>query len=309
MLDIFVTTLPIYLLIVIGYAAVRTGYVDGAHVQGLGQYALKIALIALIFSAVAFPRGEAGLNAPFVAAYLGGSLLTLVAGFAVSRLMLRRPAPESWILGMGMSCSNSGFLGFPIATLIFGADAAVVFAMTMAVENVVMLPLATVAAGLAGDRARAAALVRAALVRIATNPMVISVVLALVVRGSGVALPESLTRTVAMIAASAGPVALFVIGGTMARMSVSGHWRRTAAITVGKLGLHPLLVGAALMLVPGVPAELIPVGILFASVAMLTIYPILATPFGLGAVTSTALVVSTVLSCLTVSVVLHLVTG
>lgn len=309
MLDIFLTTLPIYLMIVIGFAAVRWGYFDAAHVQGLSQFALKIALIGLIFSAVAIPRGEGGLNAPFMAAYLGGSLLTMLIGFVAVRVMMRQSAADSWILAMGMSNSNSGFMGFPIASLFFGPDAAVVFAMTMTIENAVTLPVPTVAAGIAGHAGQGRDLLRAAALKIVRNPLIIAVAVSLTVRLTGVAVPEPLSRTAGTIAAAASPVALFVIGGTVARLSLSGHWRRTGAITLGKLVLHPLIVAAALVLVPGVPEALIPVGILFAAVPMLTIYPILAASFGLGAVTSTALVVATGLSFVTVSLVLHLLTG
>ena len=74
MIDIFLTTLPIYLMIAVGYLAVRTGYIAGSHIAGLSQFALKVALIALIFSSIGLPRGETGLNASFFAAYLGTAL-------------------------------------------------------------------------------------------------------------------------------------------------------------------------------------------------------------------------------------------
>ena len=309
MIEILVTALPIYLLILIGYAAVRTGYFAPALIGALSQFALKVALIALIFGAVALPRGEGGLNAAFLGAYLGGSVATMLVGFGFSRLVLRQPAADSWILSLGMSNSNSGYLGFPIASLFFGADAAVVFAMTIIVENAFTLPFPVVAASASGHRGNLAGLMRQAGRRIATNPLIIAVTLALMVRLSGLPIGAPIARTVSLLAAAASPVALVVVGGTVATMSVRGHWRRTAAVTIGKLGLHPLMVAAALMLVPGVPPALIPVGILFAAVPMITIYPILAAPFGLAAVSSTALLVSTSVSLVTVSLVLSRLIG
>lgn len=304
MLDILLTTLPIYLLILVGFASVRSGYLDGALIGALGQFTLKVALIALIFRAVALPR-DATLSLPFMAAYVGASILTMVVGYALVRLILRSPPPEGWILAMGMGNSNSGFLGFPIAALVFGPEAATVFAMTMTVENVLTLPFAILAAGLAGQGGRIGPLLAQIGRQIVSNPLLIGVALALAVRISGLPLGAPVESAIVTLAGAAGPLALFVIGGTMARLSISGHWRRTSAITLGKLVLHPALVALALLLVPGVPPALIPVGILFAAVPMLTIYPLLATPFGLGAVTSTALVVSTAISVLSVSLVLN----
>lgn len=307
MLDVFLTMLPIYLMILIGFASVRTGYMEGAHVQGLGQFVLKIALIGMIFSALAVPGEGAALNPAFFAAYLGASVVALVLSYVAVRLILRREAMEAWVLSMGMTNSNGVFLGLPITHLFFGDIAAVVFAMAFIVENLVTLPAPMVAAGMAGHVGSARGVIRDTALRLAKNPFLVALVLALLVRVSGLPMPEPVARTFGMMASSAVPVALFVIGGMVAGMSLAGYWRRSLIVAAGKLGLHPVLVAVALLIVPGVPPDLIPVGIVYAAMPMVTIYPILAAPFGLTRVTSSAVVVTTLLSCLTVSTVLLLV--
>lgn len=52
----------------------------------------------------------------------------------------------SVLIGLGMSFSNSGFVGYPIALQILGPPAAAALAMCMIVENVLMFPLALVLA-------------------------------------------------------------------------------------------------------------------------------------------------------------------
>ncbi|WP_323037752.1 AEC family transporter [Pararhodobacter sp.] len=310
MLNILSTTFPIYLLILLGVVAVRWGYIDGAHIAGLGQFALKICMPALIISAIAFPRTETALDLSFFGAYLLGSVATLLLGVTAVRLLLRQSRPDSWILSMGMANSNSGYMGFPVASLFFGADAAVVFAMTVVIECAVTIPLPMIAASAAGDKpARLSELLRNAVLAILRNPLIIAVGVAVLIRISGVPVAEPVEKAVGMLAGVAAPLALFIIGGTVARMSFSGHWRRSGAVSVGKLIVHPALVALMLMLVPGVPPTLIPIGILFAAMPMVTIYPILSAPFGLSAVTSTALLASTTASCVTISVVLALISG
>ena len=305
MFQILLTTLPIYLMILVGFVAVRWHYVAATHIGALSLFALKICLPALIVFAVALPHGETGLNPAFFAAYLLGSLATLLLGYAGMRLGLHQPAADSWIFAFGMANSNSGFLGFPIASLLFGADGAVVFAMTMTIENTVIIPLATIMAGAAQHKgATLGGLMRAAGARMVRNPLLIAVAASLLWRATGLSLAAPVERAVTTLAMAASPVALFVIGGTVAHMSVGGHWRRTSGIAFGKLVVHPLLVAAALFAIPGVPPALIPVGILFAAVPMLTVYPILAAPFGLEGVTSTALIVTTALSVVSVTAVL-----
>ena len=42
---------------------------------------------------------------------------------------------------MGMSCSNSGYVGYPVAMLALGPVAGVALALNMVVENLVKLPI------------------------------------------------------------------------------------------------------------------------------------------------------------------------
>ena len=306
MAALLMTTLPIWLMIGLGFVAVRTGYFDGAHIAALGQFTLKVALIALILQAIAVPR-DAGLNLPFMLAYAAAGLATMLLGFAAVRWGMGRPAVESWGLALGMGNSNSGFLGLPIAVLVFGPVGGQVFAMTMLIENALTLPFALAMASLAaGQGAGFGAMVAQTARRVATNPLIVAVLVALAWRATGLTLPDPALRTLGAVAAAALPVAWVVIGGTVARMQAGGHAPQAAAVALGKLVLHPLLAFAALSLVPGVPAALVPVGVLFASVAMLTIYPILVAPFGLIPVASAAMILTTALSLASVPVVLAL---
>lgn len=313
MTEIFLTTLPIYLIIALGYVAVRWGYIERAHVAGLGQFALKLGLPALIFLAIAFPRGDAQINASFFLAYLLGSLGVLAFGLFVSGVFLRRPAQEGWMIAFGMTNSNSGFLGFPLASLFFGSDGALVFAVTMTLENTIIIPLVTIGATMARERAERGGahhslgqILRPIVRKVVTNPLIVAVLAALVVRSFGVSAPAPVELTLRMLSAAAAPVALFVIGGTVAGMSFAGHVLPSSIIAFGKLIVHPACVAVALWIIPGVPPGLIPVGILFAAVPMLTIYPLLTAPFGLAQLGSAALLLTTVVSVVSVSGVMAL---
>ncbi|WP_417587097.1 AEC family transporter [Pararhodobacter oceanensis] len=310
MIDILLTTLPIYLLVLTGFAAVRVKYVEAEHIGALSQFVFRLCLPALVFAAVALPRSEGDLNIAFIAAYAGGSMLVMFLGYAALRLMMRQPVQDSWILAMGMSNSNSAYLGFPIASLFFGPDAAIVFAMTMIIENTLTLPFALIAASAAeGAREDLRAQIGKVLRMIFQNPLTIAVMAGLLVRLLGVPLFVPLQESIRLIGSITAPLALLLIGGVVATMPLSGHWRRAGAVMLGKLVLHPLVVAAMLFLVPGVPPALIPMGILFAAVPMMTVYPILAAPYGLSNVSSTALLVCTVVSALSVSLVLRLLIG
>lgn len=309
MLDIVWITLPIYLLIALGFVSVKTGYIAAAHVRALGQFALRVCLPALIFNGVAVPRDSSVFDWWFMAAYAAGSLAALGIGVLTMRRGFGQTPAASWILALGMAQSNSAFMGFPIAGLVFGDTATTVFAWILVVENAVMIPLAVVAAeaasGEAGSLAQSARRTFAAFLR---NPLVIAIIVAIGIRTLGIPLPEPVTVTLGMLAAVAPAVALFIVGGIIAQFPVSMHWRRTAAISAGKLILHPCLVFAALSVMPGIAPEILAAGVLFAGVPMLSIFPILGQPHGVEQVCATALITSTAGSFVTVSAVIWLLT-
>ncbi|MDP2740073.1 MAG: hypothetical protein Q8O82_15540, partial [Pseudorhodobacter sp.] len=69
------------------------------------------------------------------------------AGFTLARRILRHSRQQAALEALGMSCSNSAYLGLPVATLLVGDVALQVFAMAMLVEIVLILhPLAVFAA-------------------------------------------------------------------------------------------------------------------------------------------------------------------
>lgn len=83
-------------------------------------------------------------------------------------------------------------------------------------------------------------------------------------------------------------------------------------VVLGKLLLHPLLVGLFLLAPPlvgwpPVKHDLVIAGVLMASVPAMGIYPILAQRYGVGQVAAVAMLAMTVLSFFTISAALWLV--
>lgn len=308
MAEIFAITLPVYLIIVIGFVTVRLKYVGDAAVAGLGQFTIKVSLPTLIFSAIAFSRSDAALNWPLMAGYLLGSLAVLFTGFGVMRGVFKEGAGASWIHGLGFASSNSGFIGYSVALIVFPETALSTLAWIMIVENVAIIPIAIVLADLAGGQNGTLRHATAKAWRsFSRNPLVIAVVLGLLARLSGLGLPERVETTIQMIASVAPVIALFVVGGIIARYELRPYWRRTSAISLGKLVLHPLLVFLILSAIIGGQDPYVMTAVLIASVPMLTIYPILGAPYGAERLCATALVMTTVASFFTVNAMIWLI--
>lgn len=310
MLSILAITGPIYLVAAIGFLCTRAGLFERADMRVLGKFVVNLALPALLFNAISQRSFAEVLNPVFIAAYALGSLGANLAGVLWARKVAGKPLSAAAIVGMGMSCPNSGFIGFPLVAQLFGpVNAGIGLALAMLVENFLTLPLSlaladsdTGEAGAGqtrGQRLRAA--LRQSLRGIARNPMIWGIALGLVFSLAGWRLPQPAARTVDLFAAACASIGLFVIGGSLVGISVRGLARDVAVIAAGKLLLHPLLVLLAVLLLPPMPRELQVTAVVMAAVPMLGIYPVLAQKHGHDAMAAAAQLATTVASFLTLA--------
>ncbi len=306
-------TAPVYLLIALGYLCVSRGLFARADMRLFGKYVLYIALPALIFSALSQRSLGEILNPVFIAAYAGGSLATLVVGFLWARRVGGKPVSAAAVMAMGVACSNSGFVGLPLITQVFGPNVAGLnLALAVLVENTLLVPVAmaladsglddAAAGGRRGARWRAA--LSQSLASLARNPLVWSVVAGLAYSLLGLHLPAPIERGVGMLATSCSALALFVIGGTLVGFGLRGAWRDVSAIAVGKLLVHPLAVMALVMVLPPMQRELQMAVIMTSAVPMMSIYPILAQKHGQDGMAASALLGTTIASFFTLTALL-----
>lgn len=312
MYGVLSVTAPIYLLVATGFLCTRLGLFQRAELRVFGKYVINVALPALLFNALSQRNLSEVLHADFLAAYGLGSLAMIGLGLLWTLRVQRQPLSKAAVMTMGMSCCNSGFVGFPLVTqLVGGATAAVCLALAMVVENLLLLPLVMALAdsdvGEAattsrGERWRLA--LSQSMKGLARNPMIYGLILGFLFAGLGWRLPDPAARAVGLVAASSSAISLFVIGGSLVGVSARGLLRDAGTIAAGKLLLHPLLVLAVVMLMPPMARELQLAVIVMAAVPMLGIYPILAQKHGHDAMAAGAQLGTTVASFFTLTALL-----
>lgn len=307
MLDILAITGPIYITIALGFLTTRLGLFARADMRVFGKFVVNLALPAMLFNALAQRQIGEILNGRYVLAYLAGSLATLGLGFWWSRRALGRSPVTSIFYAMGMSCSNSGFVGYPILLLTLAPVAGVALALNMMVENLFMIPLLLALAERGGaNSGRWYRVVGQSLKRLAGNPMIIGLAAGLAVSLLEWKLPDPVLRTVNLFAMSSGALSLFVIGGTLVGLPLRGMGKDIAPIAMGKLILHPLAVLLALLALswlglPAMESSLRTAAVLMAAMPMMGIYPILAQAYGQEDFSAGALLVTTIASFFTLS--------
>lgn len=308
MLDILAITGPIYLAIALGYLATRQGVFERADMRIFGKFTINLALPALLFNALSQRSVAEILNGQYLLAYALGSLAVLLGGLFWARKFQRRSLSYSSMMAMGMSCPNSGFVGYPIMLLTLGPVAGVALALNMIVENLLLIPLLLAVAdsdGGAPGQWRTA--LRQTLTGLIKNPMIIGIVGGFVFSLSGLHMPAPLARTITLFAQASGALSLFVIGGSLVGLKTQGLKGAVPQIAFGKLILHPLSMFVMLWwVVPIDDPALRSAALLTGALPMLGIFTILSQRHGHEAVSAAALLVTTVLSFFTLSGLLWL---
>jgi predicted permease len=87
MLDVVSITLPIFILISLGFASTWQGVTTPADIRALGAFVIRFALPALIFKSLSQRPFAEIVNADYLIAYTVGSAVVFASMFALARML------------------------------------------------------------------------------------------------------------------------------------------------------------------------------------------------------------------------------
>jgi hypothetical protein len=296
--------LPVFGLVACGYLAGRFHIVTQASSVALNQFVYAFALPAMLFVAVYRGSLQEILSGGFILAVIVATLGTALAGFFLSQAQGASPA-ENTMRALNASFANTGYLGIPLVTVAYGERAALPAALATVATNFVSFALAIVCLELFVNPRPGG--LRRALRGVIMSPLIWPIALAILFVGLEIKIPLPVERFATLLAAAAGPCALFAIGLFVSQLSiragVAASWQTTAL----KLALHPLLMALLVYYVFAVDPLWAKIAVVCAALPLGATAFVLAQRYGmLEAETSTGAVVSTAASLLTVSIVMAL---
>ena len=295
-MSILSVTSPIFLVIALGFLAVRSGLVGASDARALGGFVLRFAMPALIFNALSRrPLFEIA-DVRLLGAYAGASLIAVAFLFA---LFARGGRAYASMRALGGAAPNSGFVGFPIATLLIGPKAAIALALCLIVENVVTIPLALAFAESGASDHKLGLPELAG--RLARNPLMIAIALGLVASVFGLAPPAPVAHAIDLLAAAAPGAALFAIGGGLVGLDFRADLREVAPVAAVKLLLQPLAMLALLRLFGANDPDVARAMLVMASAPVFSIYALICRQFGQERAGAAILLVETALAFPTMS--------
>lgn len=307
MLAILGITTPIFLLIGLGYIARWSGIIQREQMQGVGIFVLYCALPALVIRALTQQPLEEIFKLNYLMAYGLGSIAVFSAGLWLCLKQQQQPLNASAMQALGMAAANSGFVGYPVAAMVIGSPAAVLLALNMVIETLIIIPTALILAEMASQQGVSVwKTVKQTALNLAKNPVLVGLIIAIFLAITGIKIPAPLFKAIDMLADAAGPAALFVIGGALFGLQVKGMARNVSQIVIGKLLIHPLIIFIAFYFIPGMDPLYIAGAVIFAAAPMISIYPLFGQRYGLGGISAAAMLVATVASFFTLSLIIGL---
>ena len=206
--------LTLTILVVVGYAAHRLGYIGGDFDKKLSGFIVDFTCPALILSSV---MGERLPDRHLILPLLGIGFLTYFllsfAGIYLPRLITKKKQDEG-ILGFAMMFGNVGFIGYPIVASIFGPEA-VFYAAILNVPN-------TLCVFTIGNTLLHGGRVKSHFdYRILYCPAMIAAYIAMLIVATGFdQTPEIVSSPLTLLGNITIPGALLIIGSSMASLPV-----------------------------------------------------------------------------------------
>jgi predicted permease len=242
MLGILNTVLPVFLLVGAGYAAARSGALADVAVSGVMAFAVRFAVPALLFAAMARLDVAQAFDPRLLAAFYAGAFGCFALGLVLARTAFARRPGEAVAIGFAAMFSNTVLLGLPILDRGYGEAALTPAFSIVAVHAPINYLVGIVAMEICRrDGASARETARRAARAIFSNAIAIGIFTGLAVNLSGLAPPGFVMDAVDMMADAALPTAVFALGGALTRYRLRADLGEAAAIATLSTLVHPAI--------------------------------------------------------------------
>jgi len=239
---------PVFLLVALGFMAGRLQWIRDAAIKDLSNLVFLLLIPALLFRTMSAVRFEELDLKPLLAYFLAaGLLLAVLIGW---RGFNRR----SVVLALTGVFSNMVMIGITLVELAYGKAGLVTLLTLVSVHALLLLTTATVVLELAVARENRQAGVEqphllattwSAFKSALIHPVPLPIVCGLLFAQTGWVLPTVIDRPLHLLGNAFGPIALVLVGITLARTPLTGHWQSALWATLSKNLVLPVMVGVS----------------------------------------------------------------
>ena len=306
--DILSLTIPFFGIILLGAFSRSSGFFDEQSGRILARFALFVVLPAFMFVSITSAPVSEVANPHFILRYEAVTIIIFALGIVFATRFLGLSGRSSGIFALNATYPNYGYVGVPLAILAFGEGAVVPMSLILVCDSIMLLLLTAIFTRDKGSGDLSSALVQM-LRSMSRNPLLLSVLTGFIFSASGLTLPQMPIFFLDMLAGAAAPTALFALGITLVGQPIRSARAELSTITILKLVIHPLLMAAVMLTMPGLDMLWIQTAILFACL------PVAANVFALSEFyqaysgrTATSIMLTTLIASVSVPATLYALT-
>lgn len=298
----FNIVLPIFMLMLVGYACKRFGLVNAANVSAMNKLVFKIFLpMSLCKSLMNVEPGTFVNPTVLVFGFVGIIVVALLAFLIIPRF--EKENPRRGVMIQGIFRSNYAIFGIPLCEAIFpqgdGGVAAMMVIATIPIFNILsVISLEVYRGGKAN--------LKKILIGIAKNPLIWGALIGYLVMQLQIPVPEFLRSTVSKLASVASPLALFALGGSIDLRAFRNNLKSLAISLSGRLVFAPLLMLCVAYAIGLRGPEFAVLMIVFGSPCAVSSYTMAAQMDGDAELAAQQVMLSTILSAVTMFIMIFL---
>ena len=225
--------LPVFALLAIGFGLGRANIVSIAEAKTLNRIAflvLQPALLYLLLTGIDLFH----IRWSAIAIYAVCEVLAFFIAFTIARRVFRIGPRESALLGMTVVFVNSLLYVWPISVLMFGETGAIPISVIVAMDAAITFSIFIIWMELTSGGG-----LKPGLRRIALNPVLLTMLLALLVNLIGIPTPKPLDTGLRFAGAATAPLMLFALG-----VVLSSHPARPSPVILTYAGLKLFVLPA-----------------------------------------------------------------
>lgn len=305
---LFNVVFPVFAIIGTGYLAGYFRVLGQESAVALNRFVYYFALPPVLFVFPARQPIAEVLNAPFIAAFLAGAALTLALALAVNRVWFRHGTATLAVHSLNVIFPNTSYMGVPLFLTAFGADGTMpaIVATLLGIMLMVGGAIATLEAAQATGQSRLR-IARDVAGVLARNPLLIAITAGIAASFLQVPIPVPIGNFLDLMASAAGPAALFALGLSLTRYSLLSGLGEVGWVTLLKLGVQPFFTWIMVRHVFDVAPGWAEGAVILAALPVGAVAFVIAQQYDTYTRrTSSAIVVTTGLSVLTISALLLL---
>ncbi len=303
--------IPLFGLVFLGYLAGRLKKIPIEGLAWLNFFIVYIALPALIFRLLSDTPVSEFANTRFLINTTLGTFLIFLLCFCIARLLRKADIPSATVQGFAGAYGNIGYMGPPLAIAAFGPEAGVPVALVFCLDNAMHFTLAPTLMAIGSKKPqRVLSIVSGIVHKIITHPFILATLAGMACAWMKVQLPTTIDQFLLSLSNAAAPCALFAMGVTAAIRPLKRIPVELSYLIPIKLFVHPLLIYVLITQIPDVNYVWVYSAVLLAALPSATNVFVIAQQYSVWEErASSAVVLSTLCSLLTVTVYLYLATN